>query len=118
MALVTHDPGGLIAGDFPVQHRAVTIATGAAHVRGEVLGRVTASDKYILSASAAADGSQTPVAVLAEDVDASAGDKIAPVYFTGEFAADQLIFGAAHTADTVDASWRQTGKPLFVRKRA
>jgi hypothetical protein len=49
----------LAPGANPVS-RKITIALGAAHVKGEVLGKITASGKYIKSLSAAADGSQTP----------------------------------------------------------
>lgn len=43
---------------------------------GAVLGQITASGKWTLSAPGANDGSQTPKGVLVhEDVDASAGDK-------------------------------------------
>lgn len=118
MTTVSYDPGGLIAGDYPLAHRPVTILTGQVLTRGAVLGRVTASDKYILSLSAAGDGSNTPVMVLAEDVDATAADVVAPAYFSGEFADDQLTYGTGHDADTVDASWRQNGLPMAVRKRA
>jgi hypothetical protein len=118
MPTLDYQPGGLIAGDFPVAHRSVTIASGADLARGAVVGRITASDKYALSASGASDGSQVPVGVLAEGAAASGADVVAPVYFTGEFAADQLTFGTSHTAATVEASWRQNGRALFVRTRA
>lgn len=117
MATLDYQPGGLIAGDFPVEHRTVTIASGADLARGAVLGRITASDKYVLSASGASDGSQTPVAVLAVAAAAAGADVVAPAYFTGEFAADQLTFGTSHTAATVEASWRQNGRSMFVRVR-
>lgn len=118
MAVATYQPGGLIAGDYPVAHRSVTIAAGENLVRGAVLGRVSSGDTYKLSASGAGDGSQTPVAVLAEDVDATGGAVTAPAYFSGEFAADKLTFGTGHTKTTVEASWRQNMHPLFVRDRA
>lgn len=41
---------------------------------GAVLGKVTATGKYKLATSAAADGSQTPVAVLIADVMGSSKD--------------------------------------------
>ena len=52
MAKVEYQPGGLIAGDFPQMQRTVTILTGATLVRGTVLGRITASDKYTTSLAA------------------------------------------------------------------
>lgn len=89
----------LIAGDFPRVTRLVTIAGGSGALdAGAVLGRITASKKLTLSAAAAGDGSEAVRAVLAEPVDATAGDVQAIAYFTGEFNPDQLTFGAGHTA--------------------
>lgn len=90
----------------------VTIAAGAAHVAGEVLGRVTASGKFILSAAAAGDGSGDPLAVLSHDVDASGADADATVWVCGEFNPALLTYGAGHTAATVRAAF--IGKPLFL----
>jgi hypothetical protein len=117
MAKVDYQPGGLTVGDLPQLKRTVTI-TGGAYLRGTVLGRITASDKYTLSLSASADGSEDPGPVLAEDVDASGGDVDGPALFSGEFAADRLTFGAGHDADSVEAGWRVAGLPLAVRTRA
>ena len=39
METKTYDPGGLIAGDYPLAHRAGTIAESEALIRGTVLGR-------------------------------------------------------------------------------
>lgn len=52
----------------------VTIAMSADLTVGAVLGKITASGKYILSAPGAADGSETPVAVLITDAAAAAAD--------------------------------------------
>lgn len=52
----------------------VTIAMSADLTVGAVLGEITASGKYILSAPGAADGSETPVAVLITDAAAGAAD--------------------------------------------
>lgn len=89
----------LITGDFPRVTRLVTIISGAGVLAaGAVLGRITASKKFTLSAAASSDGSEAVRAVLAEPVDATAADVQAVVYFTGEFNADQLTFGAGHSA--------------------
>lgn len=79
----------------------VTILTGQVLTRGAVLGKITASGKYILSLSGAVDGSEVPVVILADDVDATAADKRAPVYLSGEFNEAALTIGAAHTADSI-----------------
>jgi hypothetical protein len=112
------NPTALRAGDFPMISRPVTILTGQNLKRGAVLGVVTASGKYVLSASAAGDGSQTPKAILAADVDTTtvAGDQVAPAYFTGEFGDLMMTFGTGHTQATVDAAFAASGQPIFIRK--
>lgn len=110
------DPTGLIAGDYPLVHEPVTIAAGQMLKRGAVLGRVTAEGDYVLSAAEAKDGSEIPAAILAEDIDTRAGGKQAPVYFSGEFAAELCTYGEGHDADSVNAAFRKQAAPLFLRK--
>ena len=51
----------------------ITLASGAGIVApGSVLGRVTATGKYVVSAVGATDGSQTPAAINIYGADASA----------------------------------------------
>lgn len=89
----------LIAGEFPRVTRKVTIVSGAGALgAGTVLGRITASKKYLTSLAAAEDGSEEVTAILGEPVDATAADAEAIVYLTGEYRADALTFGAGHTA--------------------
>ncbi|MBX6382086.1 MAG: head decoration protein [Microbispora sp.] len=97
----TFTPDRLIAGVNigPVTEDA-TLVSGQNLTRGAVLGRITASGKLTLSTSAANDGSETPYAILAEDTDASGGDKTCTVYVAGEFNANALTFGTGHTATT------------------
>lgn len=102
----TYTPDGLIAGDYPIRTRLVTLITGENVVRGAVLGVITASGKYNLSLSAAVDGSQGPVAIAAESVDATSADKQIIVYESGDFNEDKLTFGTAHTAATARAALR------------
>jgi hypothetical protein len=97
----TYTPDSLHAGDFPIRTAKVTVITGQNLVRGALLGKITASGKVNLSLSAAGDGSQTPYAILAEDIDATAEDKEAVAYISGDFNADAITYGAGHTADSV-----------------
>ena len=99
----TYSPDKLIAGEQPIHAKKVTLITGQNLARGAVLGQITASGKYTLSLSAAADGSQTPVAILSEDTDATAADKEAEVYTTGDFNKDALILGTGHTLASIEA---------------
>lgn len=98
----TYDPDNLLV-NGPVEHDTVdvTILSGQVLTRGAVLGQQTAGGRYLLSAAAAGDGSETPKYILAEDIDASGGDTIAPVYRTGGFNKRALTVGAGHTADSV-----------------
>lgn len=100
----TYSPDRLLAGDHPIITRSGTLISGQNLARGALLGRITSGGKLTLSLSAAADGSQTPVAILAEDCDASAADKACAFYEAGEFDASAVTFGASHTvASTIDA---------------
>lgn len=89
------------AGEYPRPVlAAVTIAAGAL-TKGAVLGRKTADDKFILSASAVGDGSEVPAAVLYEDVDATEGEQTATVVLEGMVAESALNFGTGHDAASV-----------------
>lgn len=103
----------LLAGDFPRVTEKVTVITGQTLARGAVVGIITASSKATLSASAAGDGSETPVAVLAEAVDASAADVEAVVYRTGEFNEDAITLGTGHTVASVKDGLRQ--RSIFLK---
>ncbi len=89
--------------------RKVTILSGQVLTRGAVIGKITASGKYILSLSAAADGSQTPDLVLAEDCNATGGDKEGLAYEAGIFNANALTIGTAHTLASIQEGLRAKG---------
>lgn len=103
----TFTPDNLVAQNAHLLiHEPITLLSGQNLKRGAVLGKVTASGKYVLSLSAASDGSQTPVAVLAIDCDASGGDKATEAYFRGDFMSSGLILGASHTLASIKAGLR------------
>lgn len=105
----TFQPDRLIANDLPLVTRSIVVASGQNLARGTLLGRITASGKYGISATAASDGSQTGVAILAEDVDASDGDVTSLAYEAGSFNSGAMTFGTGHTAASVEASLRVLG---------
>ncbi|WP_417026869.1 head decoration protein [Citrobacter sp.] len=72
------------------------IITGGAFKRGTVLGLVSVSGKYTQCVKTAEDGSQVPVAILVDDVDASSSDQTGGLYLMGEFNQNRV---------TIDASW-------------
>jgi hypothetical protein len=108
-----YTPDNLLAGEYPRIERLVTIAAGADLAKGAVLGRITASGKFKLSASASSDGSQTPDAILAEKASAAGADVQAVVYFSGEFNENALSLGAGHTLDAVRLTLK--AKSIYLR---
>lgn len=109
----TYVPEQRSAGDFPALKRAGVIAAGQKLKAGAVLGMITAGGQYKLSASAATDGSQTPVVILDVDIDTTDGAAPAPLQITGEVLGSKLTLGAGHTIATVTAALRPLS--LFVR---
>jgi len=105
----THVHDNLIGGDVvPAVTESIVVDTGNL-VRGAVLGRITANGKYVLSASAAVDGSQTTLAILAEDANATAADGVTVDYLTGEFNTAALTLGAGHTIASITPTLRDAG---------
>ncbi|QZA80242.1 head decoration protein [Deefgea piscis] len=106
-------PDNLMAGsedDVVVVKR--TIASGQNLKRGAVIGKITASGKFMLSASASSDGSQVPDAILQQDVDASGGDKEALIYLRGDFNASALTLGVGHSVASIFDGLR--AKSIFI----
>ncbi|AZV46860.1 head decoration protein [Nautilia sp. PV-1] len=91
----------------------VVLEAGQNLTAGSVLGRVTETGKYKLSAlkdadgNAIDDGSQVPSAVLLVDVDATDADKNAPVLVLGEVDEGELNY---------DASWDVASLKFELRK--
>jgi hypothetical protein len=65
--------------------------------------------KYKLSAIAAVDGSAVPAVILAEDCDASGGDKVTVAYFSAVVDENALTYGAGHTPATCREPLRRVG---------
>lgn len=103
-------PDSLIAGDFPMVTDTVTIPAGFVLPRGALLGMVTLTGDYVLSASGATDGSQAPVAVLADYIDTSAtgtnAASQAPVYLTGTFNINAMTLGAGFSYPSIKSVLR------------
>lgn len=87
----TNTPDNLIAGAHPVIEIPITVASGeGVLVRGQVLGQLSANEKYAAYDAGAADGSESPIAVLGKDVDATSADAKAFAYVHGEFCKDNM----------------------------
>lgn len=83
----------LAGGDFTVLEIG-TIDETVEVKRGTVLGRVSATNTFKICKDANADGSNVPVAILAEDLPASASNKDKYVYLSGNFNKSAVIFDA------------------------
>ena len=84
----TETQDNLIAGDHILAPLAITLGEDATYgnlSRGAVLGKKTADGKYYIHNPSGSDGTQTPVAILAEAKNATAGDKKTVAYKHGEF---------------------------------
>ena len=111
----TFDPTSLLVGPCP-KHRPVTFpGSQGVLTRGTVLGRVTATDKYVSSVRTASDGSEKPVAVVAADIDTGSADVVGPAYFAGDFAAELLKLDASWSIAQLQAAFRQNNIPIFAR---
>lgn len=100
------------AGGIPVDTDFITVAQGQVLKRGAVLGRVTATGEYVLSAKAANDGSEKPVGILLFGVDATSGPKKCERFVAGRFFGTRLIRGAGFTVADIAAAFE--GTPIHV----
>lgn len=107
-AVGSYTPDNLLAGDAKAVTESIVLDTGNL-ARGSLLGRVTATGKYVHSLAASSDGSEVPRAILAEATDATSADKTTVAYLTGEFNATAITFGTGHTASSVKDGLRDKG---------
>ena len=94
----THDGGDI---------ETITVPANSTIERGTVMGKITASGKYVTSLLASSDGSQVASSVLAEDVTNSTGSAVdikAVIYKKGTFNSLGVTFGTGQTlANTKDS---------------
>ncbi len=81
---------------------------------GSILGAVTATGELKLSEAAAGDGSEVPVAILAEDLDTTGGAIVFDVFVEGFFNETALVYGTGHDANSVRLPLRNVGIYLQV----
>lgn len=86
-------------------------AGGTAFVAGDTFSVEVydAVGVYIESVKSASDGSQNPVAILADDADATAGPVTTGAYLAGEFNLAALIYDASWTPATLTSGLRPYG---------
>lgn len=102
----------LLTGQMPTVTDLITVAANQKLKTGTVLGlNLTTEEAYPVD-STKTDGTETPYAVLAEDVTTSAAAGTAVVYLMAELNADALIVGSG-TVDNYHYDMRKIG--LIVR---
>ncbi|MCW2521747.1 MAG: hypothetical protein JWO63_82 [Frankiales bacterium] len=106
------DPRGRVLADIPIVATNGQTASVADQIKGLFTeGSVTfaagdgfditvaaSPDTYTIALAAAVNGSQTPVALLVDDVDTSGGDVLGGIYQMGEFNINAVILGTGITA--------------------
>jgi hypothetical protein len=90
-------------------------AGGTAFVANDsfTLTVINATGNFIESVKTASDGSQTPVAILADDADASAGPVATGAYVSGEFNCHALTYDVSWNQQTLMAAVKA---PLFIKR--
>jgi hypothetical protein len=105
--VASYQPLDLIAGDFNLLSETVVLEAGQNLKRGAILGKKSDSGKYVISARLdnanveINDGSEDPSRILAEDVDASKGDRQTIAYLTGSFYPKGVTLGKGHTIASI-----------------
>ncbi len=95
----------------------ITIAYGQNLEAGAVLGKVTASGKYVGLAPGASDGSEVAKAVLLYDADASAGDaKATAIVRLAEVTADLLAWPSGITQAQIDTALGQLAGDYIIAR--
>lgn len=102
--------GGIVQ---PIVAKPAILTGAGVHKRGTVLALVSVTNGIETLTPLASGGAGTlgePYAVLAEkELTLTAEGVPGPVYFTGEFAAEYLIFQGSDTVDTFAAAMRDKG---------
>ena len=112
-AAVSYDNLFVTGSGYPIVTDSLTIASGSNLVRGTVLGVITTGGKAAKVDSTKSDGSQTAYAILAQDTDATSADVVAPVYLTGEYNGNALVFGGTDVVATHKSALRKIG--IFIK---
>ena len=103
---------------FATQVAFTLAAGGAAFVGGDTFAiTVSAVPLFIPCVMTATDGSQVPMAVLAEEVDTSAAPATVEAWFTCEFSYEQMTIDASWPSmDAVNLALTGAGRDIYLRR--
>lgn len=116
MTVETYNYDDITSGSDAIATTAVTILSGQDLAANTPIGQVTASGKFVDCNPSATDGSQTPVYITPQAIDATAGDVVAQVYKAGTFDPEQLAWHANFTATTKLLAF--VGTPISLQAQA
>jgi hypothetical protein len=105
-----------VSGSDEIATTSVTIASGQNLAANTPLGQVTSTGKFVECDADATNGSQTPVYLTAQAVDASAGDTQAQVIKSGTFDPEQLSWHASFDATKKLTAF--VGTPISLQKQS
>jgi hypothetical protein len=104
------------SGSDQIATTSVTILSGQVLAANTPIGQVAASGKFINSVRTASDGSQNPVYITPQAIDATGGDVSAQVFKAGTFDPEMLDWDASHT--DVSKLNAFVGTPISLQSRA
>lgn len=104
----------LFASDHPHLTIKITVKSGQDLDQGAVVGTDNANPfdpaaEFVLSEAAAGDGSEVPVFVVREAVDATAGATEVIAIKSGHLLGSSLVLGAGHTVATISDALHRRG---------
>lgn len=106
----------VFAGEYPIETIPVTLLSGAGVIAPlSVVGKVTASSKFVMCDLAAVDGSEVPAFIVVDGGDATSADLVVKAYKSGTFNIDALNWHASFDTDAKKLAAFQAG-PLTVKK--
>jgi hypothetical protein len=106
----------LFAGEYPIETIAVTVLSGQTLSPLSVVGKVTASGKYVLADADADDGSEQARLICVDGVNASGGDKVVNCYKSGTFNIDALVFDESYADDAAKLAAFDAESAITVKK--
>lgn len=94
----TQTTENFISGSSDIVTNTATIANGSNLADRTVVGRVDTSGELIACVGTAVDGSEVPVGILVNAVDASGGAETGSIYVGGVFNPELLVWDASFSA--------------------
>ena len=106
----------ITSGSDQIATTSATIASGQVLPKFTPIGQVTATARFVKSDPAATDGSETPVYLTAQAVDATGGDKKSQGFKAGTFDPSMVNWHASFTA--VQKQLAFVGTPISLQEKA